>query len=350
MDTPLNPSSREVLRDLLSEMPGYGSEFVGTFANHAPMVLVAQARMGASGYQLRRFFENYKGYKGLLPFKPSLLSIDEANWRDHLGERQHEDAYRRFFADEFRCRGRAELLHRWLPLLAPGVGSSAFHALMRVAYAVLNDDDTEVVNGLAYWCACWLQMPMPTGAQPLSSEPGEVLVHAGSVPAAKGQPIHALIWQNMQQSFALPGFETAGDWLAIDEDTMARCANAALSLFAATQDFCALHAVTGLHWIRVLAPFHEATSEMVRYFWAGVGALMNEMGYPSLPAPEAVQAWRDLPCPSWPEIFAAACQSFDEHDLSLVFSCSQEEAAYGDPLYRRAAARRLGMIKEMVAL
>ena len=349
MNLTLEPSSQDVLRDLLAQIPDYGSEFVGTFANHAPMVLVAQAQMGASGLQLRRFFTNYKDYKGLLPFKKSDLSIDEANWRGHLGERHHEDAYRRFFAMQLGQVGRAEVLHRWLPQLAPGVGASAFHALMRVAYAVLNDDDPEIVNGLAYWCACWLQMPAATGTPPLSRQPGAVLVHAGSIPAMKGQPVHALIWQNMHQSFELPGFETAGDWLAIDDDTLKRCAGDALALFAATQDFCALHAVTGLHWIRVLAPFHDATPEMVRYFWAGIGGLMNEMGYPSLPSPDAVEIWRALPCPEWPDIFAAACQSFDEHDLSIVFTCCQEEAIYGDPLYRRAAARRLGMIGDMTA-
>jgi hypothetical protein len=341
--------SQSALNTLLLDLRNYGSEFVGTFANHAPMVLVAQQRMGSSAGQLQRFLSHYGAYKGLLPFQHSALDIDTDNWSDFLGERQHEDAYRRFFAGELARMDLSGLLRRWLPKLAPGLGSSAFHALMRTAYALINDDEDEVVYSLAYWCACWLDMPTPTHAAPLARDPAAVLIHAGSLPAAKGQPVHDLIWQNMRQSFALPGFEAAADWLVIDDSVLERCAASAIALFAATQDFCALHAVTGLHWIRVLQPWHDATDEMVRYFWAGIAGLMNEMRFPVPPSAEAVARWRALPCPDWPEIFAVACQSFDEHDLSLTFSCAQEEEAYHDPLYRRAAARRLGMIPEMKA-
>jgi hypothetical protein len=349
MDANATPDSQAVLGALLLDLRSYGSEFVGTFANHAPMVLVAQQRMGATGDQLRRFLSHYDAYKGLLPFRDSTLEINADNWSDFLGQREHEAAYRRFFAAELSTKGLAGLLQQWLPRLAPGLGSSAFHALMRTAYALINDDEDEVVLSLAYWCACWLEMPTVTNTPPLSADPSTVLVHAGSLPSAKGQPVHDLIWQNMRQSFSLAGFETASDWLAIDHTVLERCASAAIALFAATQDFCALHAVTGLHWIRVLQPWHNATDEMVRYFWAGVAGLMNEMRFPVPPLPDTLERWRSLPCPEWPEIFQAACQSFDEHDLSLTFSCAQEEAACHDPLYRRAAARRLGMIPEMKA-
>ncbi|HEY0124259.1 MAG TPA: questin oxidase family protein [Rhizobium sp.] len=349
MEACAQSDSQSTLRALLFDLRNSGSEFAGTFANHAPMVLVAQQRMGASGDQLRRFLAHYDAYKGLLPFKDSAIGIDAGNWSHFLGQREHEGAYRRFFAAERSAMGLAGLLRHWLPKLAPGLGSSAFHALMRTAYALLNDDEDEVVLSLAYWCACWLDMPARTNAPSISSDPSAILVYAGSLPTAKGQPVHDLIWQNMRQSFALPGFETASDWLAIDNSALERCASAAIALFAATQDFCALHAVTGLHWIRVLQPWHDATDEMVRYFWAGIAALMNEMQFPVPPSAEALERWRTLPCPDWPDIFAAACQSFDEHDLSLTFSCAQEEETYHEPLYRRAAARRLGMIPEMKA-
>jgi len=350
MQTPdMTEDARASLDGLLAEMPSLGSEFALTFANHAPMVLVAQARMGGSPAQMRRFFDFYHGYKQLLPFSECDFDIATADWQAHLGNRAAEGAYRRLFQAEFARKGRAAVLAEWLPRLAPGIGASAFHGLMRTAYGVIDDNDAEIILGLAYWCASWLTMPGATGAAPLSADPAAILVHAGAIPAMHGQPVHALIWHNMRQSFALPGFETAGDWLEIDDTALARCAAASIALFAATQDFCALHAVTGMHWIRVLAPFHDATPEMVRRFWAGVAALMNEMRYPALPSPETLDRWRALPCPDWPEIFAAACQSLDEHDLSLSFTASQEEAVYGDPLYRRAAARRVGLIPEMTA-
>ncbi len=343
----MQPLVQKTLDELLDRMPHYGSEFAGTYANHAPMVLLALARLGGSSDRLERFFSFYDESKQLLPFATSKVVIDADNWRDHLGDRSAEEAYRTFFSTQLADHGRDQMLARWLPRLAPGIGASAFHALMRAAYSVIGGRHTESVNALAYWCATWLAMPVTTGTPPISGNPVTVLLHAAALPSTRTLTIKDLIWQNMQDAFALPDFSSAGDWFEAGDDALADCASAALTLFAATQDFCALHALTGLHWIRVLEPYHDATPQMVRHFWTGVVALMNKMEYPSLPAAHSVDAWRSLPCPDWEEIFACASQSLDEHDLSLVFSCSQEEKIYGDPLYRRVAARRLALIPEM---
>ncbi len=64
--------------------------------------------------------------------------------------------------------------------------------------------------------------------------------------------------------------------------------------------------------------------------------------------PTALEKWRALPVPSWEEIEAAAAASYDEHDISLVFSASQEMKVYGDPLYQVAAARRVGLIENYI--
>jgi hypothetical protein len=144
----------------------------------------------------------------------------------------------------------------------------------------------------------------------------------------------------------VPDFAPVVDWLEIGPGTMAAMAETGLVLFAATQHFAALHVVTGLHWIRLLAPHCDAAvlHLMLRSFWQGVAALSGELGFPTLPDPETVERWRRLPAPDWPEIRAAAAASFDEHDISLAFSAGEEMATYGDSLYRVAAARRLGLI------
>lgn len=343
----IRADSQPVLSSLMASMPSYASELDGTFANHTPMVLVAAARLGASPTQMLAFANHYAATKKTLSFQDSAAVVTVSNWRTMLGMREHEGAYRRFFALQQELHGTDVLLRDWLPLLAPGVGASAFHALMRTAYAVLNEDDVETVNGLAYWCATWLPMPASRTGPCISADPALVLLHAGALPGMRGLPVHDLLWKNMRQSFELESFKSASDWLVVDDTTLIRCAGSAIALFAATQDFCALHAVTGLHWIRMLQPFNPATQEAVRYFWAGIAGLMNEMGYPRLPSSSALNRWRAQSCPDWHQILDAACRSFDEHDLSLVFTCWQEELCYGDPLYRRAAARRLGMISEM---
>ena len=83
---------------------------------------------------------------------------------------------------------------------------------------------------------------------------------------------------------------------------------------------------------------------MLRVFWQGIAALMGELSFPEMPDKVVVDRWRAYQVPDWSEIHAIAAQSYDEHDISLAFSASEEMKVYGDPLYRVVVARRLGLI------
>jgi hypothetical protein len=110
-------------------------------------------------------------------------------------------------------------------------------------------------------------------------------------------------------------------------------------------DFCALHALTGAHWLRLvlpLVPGHEET--LIRAFWQAIASVYPKIGFAAPLTDEEAQTMRACVAPDWPDIARAACASNDEHDLSLVYSAKCEEAVYGDRLYRVVAARRLGLI------
>jgi len=336
---------------LLAEMPLWGSEFARTFANHAPMVLCALAEIGGSPAQMRRFFDFYRGYKQLSPAPAPVGPLGEDDWRAMIGVREREPDLRVFFAGEVARLGIDGALRRYLPVLAPGVAASAFHALMRTAYGVLRGNDQDIAIALAYWVATYLPLPLATGADPMTDDPAEVLRRTAEIEPLRDLKLHDLLWQNIRDAAAVPGFAPVVDWLAIGPDTMARMAAAAIRLFAATQHFAALHVVTGLHWIRLISPHCDfATHEkLLRVFWQAIAALMREMDFPQMPAEETVKGWRELAAPDWSEIHAAAAESYDEHDISLAFSASEEMKHYRDPLYRVAAARRLGLIGDYTA-
>jgi hypothetical protein len=131
------------------------------------------------------------------------------------------------------------------------------------------------------------------------------------------------------------------DWLAIGETSLPDLAAASLALYAGTMDFCALHALTGCHWIRMLRPVMPDQRLLMRYFWQAVASLYPKIGSPDLPSVAQLQAWRAAPVPGWPDIMRAAAASEDEHDLSLAFSALEEWRLTGDPLYRVVAARRV---------
>lgn len=344
---PAAPSASS-LDALMAAMPAYGSEFSGTFANHAPMVLTALDRIGGNVARLSDFFDHYKDYKNLLPAPARVAPLDARTWPSAIGRREREADLRDLFAGEVRRLGIDGAIRTHLPRLAPGIAASAFHALMRLAYGVLRRSEEDVAVALAYWAATYLALPPATGAPPITDDPAEVLVRTADIRALHALPLNELLWQNMRDAGAVPAFAPVVDWLEIGPDTMERMAATGLVLFAATQHFAALHVVTGLHWIRVVAPHAEEATvfTLLRVFWQGVAGLSGELGFPTLPDAATVARWRALPAPTWAEIHAAAAASYDEHDISLVFSAREEEAAWGDPLYRVVAARRLGLIPD----
>lgn len=348
MDAPAAPARQAGLDRIMAEMPAFSTEFAKTYANHAPMVLVALDRIGGSERRLRDFFEAYRDYKELLPTGPAVTPLDADTWTAALGQRDREADLRAWFTAEVARLGWEDALRTYLPQLAAGVGASALHALMRTAYAILREDPQEIAISLAYWASSYLALPPATGAAPVTKDPAEILARVTDIDAMHHLPMHELLWQNMAESGRCPAFMPVVDWLEIDADTLRRMASASIVLFAATQDFSALHAVTGVHWLRIVLPYCDAETRdtMLRVFWQCIAALMGEMKFPALPPAAEVERWRALPAPVWDDIFAAAALSYDEHDISVTFSGSEEDKVYGDPLYRLAAARRVGLIRD----
>lgn len=339
-----SPKSTDGIDHIMALMPAYGSEFAKTYANHAPMVLVALDRLGGTPERLNDFFVHYRDFKQLLPFVPRVAPLSAADWQVAIGQRDREADLRDFFDGEVARMGIEAALQTYLGRLAGGVGASALHALMRTAYALLRRDQTETAAALAYWAATYLALPAPTGAAALTSDPAEVLMGVNQIEAMHHLEMHELLWQNMAESGRCAAFRPVIDWLEIDAQTPGRLAASSIALFAATMDFCALHAVTGMHWMRLVLPYCTEQDLLLRVFWQCVAALMGEMKFPQLPNAATLDRWRQLPVPGWDAIKARAALSYDEHDISLVFSASQEMMVYGDPLYQLAAARRVGLV------
>lgn len=332
----------------LEEARSLGVEFGTQLANHAAMVLHAQRRLGGTEADARRFLDAYLAHTGLSPMRPSPGPVTRATWANHLGDRDFEAAHRAFFRAELARLGSAAALQReWLPRLLPGMAASALHALMRLAYANDAGDAAEVAEALGYWSACYLPLGDGVGAPPVTAEPVEVLARVAAEPSLHGIRTEIdLLWHHMRAVAAKPEFAPVFDWLEVRPDTLDRIARDSLLVFAATMEFCALHAVTGTHWLRLILPQLGPAdrNRAIRHFWQAIAALYPKMGFPAPLPPEEAARLRTLPCPAWREIAAAACRSDDEHDVSLVWSAREEHAHRGDPLYQVVAARRIGLL------
>jgi Questin oxidase-like len=323
----------------------WSAEFPFCLANHLPMVLVALHRMGASDERLKAYCDIYHRQNGLVPVAERIGAITRDNWRELLGQREREGDYRAFFAGEVaRLRATPATL-LYLPHLIPGVAASATHALMRMAYATMTDSDEETAVALAYWAATYLALGPSRDLAPSTGDPAEVLAFMyGPRSFRHVEPERDLLWHFMRAVSAKPEFAHVVDMLAIGPESHEQIARCSIELYAATLDFCALHAVTGTHWLRLIAPRTPDTATALRYFWQAIASLVPKIGFPVLPRADELDAWRGAVLPDWPEIYREAVARDDEHDLSLTFSAGEEFKHYGDRLYQYAAAKRLSLV------
>jgi hypothetical protein len=323
----------------------WSAEFPFCLANHLPMVLVALHRMGASDDRLEAYCRFYHKQNGLASIPERIAEITRDNWRDFLGHREREGDYRTFFAHEVATLGATPSALHYLPQLMPGIAASATHAFMRMAYATMTDSDEETGVALAYWAATYLSLGASREAKPSTDDPTEVLTFMYGPQAFRHvEPERDLLWHFMRAVSEKPEFAPVVDRLAITPETHDRIARCSLALYAGTLDFCALHAVTGTHWLRLMAPRTPDAATPPRYFWQAIASLVPKIGFPVLPSADELEAWRRISLPDWREIYREAVARDDEHDLSLTFSAGEEFKHYGDRLYQYAAAKRLSFV------
>ena len=139
------------------------------------MVLVALHRMGASDERLEAYCDIYHEQNGLVPVPGPIGAIARDNWREFLGQREREGDYRAFFAGEVARLGATPAAVLYLPQLMPGMAASATHALMRMAYATMTDNDEETGVALAYWASTYLSLGPSRGLTPSTDDPADVL-------------------------------------------------------------------------------------------------------------------------------------------------------------------------------
>lgn len=308
-------AGRLALRELLELNLGFDPEYgAGLLTNHLSMCLIALDRLGAPPQRLKAFFESHTG---------SLVPL-------------HDDGGRRAaLLRRLRDQGRAPLLRERLAELAPGLAGAAFHGLIRLAYALEADLDAELAHALGYFEECRMTLEAPD-VEPDADDPVALLeeVHALRLP----RPAAPNIAIRMQAAFAIPAVAQAAGRLRVDAGTLERLAAAALRLYAGSDDFTALHAVTACHASRLLVPHVDATT-LARCLWPALLAAYVSTGSPRLPDDAGLDRLRARGAPGWDEVAAAATRSDDDHVVKIGWSCRSEDAAYGDPLYRVVAWR-----------
>jgi hypothetical protein len=248
------------------------------------------------------------------------------------------------FYDAVARDGRVDALVKYLPELIGAIGTAAFHGLIRTAFGLIANENTEIAAGLAYW---WAHAATPSYSPSIGAANNDHETLLADIAAAfkgarKKLRLDApTISGRIREAAAQPRIGAVLSRAAAADVSFDDIAATALRIYLAEQDFASLHCVTGVHAARVLcAGVVMDDEELRKALWAVVCAVYASMGAPAVaplaPAPTGA--------PDWRVIISAAQSAQDEHDIKFAYACVEEARCYGrDAQYRHAAALRLGV-------
>ncbi|MGK0367842.1 MAG: hypothetical protein ACI9QD_000981 [Thermoproteota archaeon] len=321
----------------------YSTYYKGSLYSHTPMALISLKEMGASDERIDEFF--IIDTKKLVPIVESSVQIDETNWKDNLGKQELEFSYKIFFANELIGLGIDECLKKYFSFLMKGVGAAAFHPIIRLSYGFKIKNKDEVASSLASWATSFLDLGIDAS---LSDELSMLSVlnevmnsdFKKNFSETKGNIADRMLTvsrTNEYKEFVSKVF--------IKELEKDKLEESLLWLFAQTNDFTLLHAVTSHHAYESLKKYSNNENESRVYLWKAILAAYLSI----LDSTELDLNWTyplvDLP--AWSELKALAIKSNDNHVIKLVHTLSTKENIKLDEQLRFAAAQKLGLKMEV---
>lgn len=330
-----------MLDELLDDELAFDATTGTRLSNHLPMALVALDRLGADGDRLTEFARRYVRRLVPVPDGEAIATFDE--WRAARGGRDVYGPARSYLEAQLASHGLDEVVRRHVVHLVDGLSGAAFHGIIRLAYALESTSDARVAAGLAYLT----QVHQPLGAcgraDPVTDDPVVALRRVADLEGLRAASAAGNIGERMRAVAQRDEFRDVVDWLAVTEDTPARLVDAATALYAQTDDFTALHGLTGSHAIGVVARFVDDGAALCAWWFQALAAAYVTIGAPRLADPTAaVRPWLESP-DTWDEIASSATASDDEHVIKLVYTARTLDATSSNPLLRAAAARQAGI-------
>jgi hypothetical protein len=332
-------NAKETLDALLRKNQAHDKAFRPGTNNHVPMVLIALYRLGANSDQMNRYVESFDLGGTTRAGVPARDAINRRNWRDHLGRGDFSD-YVDFFDEWTRQTSTEVVLFETLPVLMTGVCTEAYHALLRLGYALDYGSREEVAFALAYWCVEFYPGPdYETNASPV--EPETLL--AEIVEGASGLQIAPLysIDGRLHQVYDFSDFKKSWKPVRIaDSNPLEKLSASILKIFAESQHFTLLHALTSCQALRLVLPYIKDPRESLTRYWHSVCAAYITVYRSSFALGKDTVPRCDM---AWKEIFAEAASSEEalEHKVKLAYTCWLESDCYGRAEYLALACREV---------
>jgi hypothetical protein len=327
-----------VLQELLDEELGTDPTTVRGLTNHLPMALVAKNGLGADAGELKRFATAYS--TRIVAIDSPTTQLDERTWHTAIGNYAAAADLRTYFVKQVIEAGPDETLRSHLPALLPGVSGAAFHGVIRLAYAIEVSSPSRIAAGLAYLAETGRPLKVLPHAEGTTNDPTAILAGLFAAPDLPVPTRLKSIDEEMRAVAQSDVCDAAVSSLEIDGETDEKLASAALHLYASTDDFTALHGVTGYEAISSIRPWVDDQELLSRFAFQALVAAYLSIGVPPLWSRDQLDEFIASNEHDQLEVASVAAFSDDEHVSKLVYTARRSWSKTADPLYLAVAARK----------
>jgi hypothetical protein len=334
-----------VLAELLDDELASDSTTARRLTNHLPMALVAKANLGADEAELRRFATNYS--KRNVPLTPVQHELDGSSWKLAIGQKGASGDLRDYFVRFVNDEGINETMRTHLPALLPGISGAAFHGAIRLAYALEVESPARVAAGLGYLAEVATPLGPVVSSGHVSNDPLELIVNFATSHRWAADADDQNIGDRMHTVAQDEDFQSLTLSLQLDNHTEQKLAHAALRIYAATDDFTALHGVTGLAAISSLRQWIDEPSRIDLFAFQALAAAYFTIDAPPLWSEDRVDAFVATNSAPQRDVEIVGANSDDEHVSKLIYTCQRNWEKTKDPLYLAVAARRADLLPRL---
>lgn len=325
------------LRKLLDDSLLFDATTDRGLTNHLPMALIAKAGLGAAPRELARFARRY-ARRLVKPGTPR-ETLSRSNWQSAIGESAAYPELVHFFDGEVTELGIDESVRTYLNDLVPGISGAAFHGVIRLAYALDVELWSQVSSALAYLASSASTLAPLDDIAPTSESPQEILDALSASGEWSAVPSMKLISEEMSWVSAQRGFARLASSLEVNETTPRQLADAALKVYASTDDFTALHGVTGMEALARVRKFVADPDLFDRFSFQALAAAYATMGAPALWSDDRLAETVSRHALEPRNVAQRAAWSDDEHVAKLVFTARRLDEEQLNPLYSFVSAR-----------
>ena len=338
-DTTHLEDSMDVALEMLAQT---GPEYQGGLANHGPMASEALVAMGRAD-SVAPWVEKYK--KSLQSHPTPTGKINQAEWRESLGNFNLSAEWIEFFDRELKEKPWSSVLNEWVTNLAPGLSAAGGHGLLRTAHISrrLAKKQTprrlhELAEGLGYWAARYQIMPSTEKKVAKQSQPSQAINQLKLLPAEQRLNGPSVVRGLLRlQDFApfadaINMVDTTGDPEKFISNLTETFATVYVENPSRQYIIAFIHAVTAPSAIRLLLPYlsDEAKQSALRYGWQLAAGIYSAFGETLIRAKEANAEKKE-------DLIDRAVKNGDEHAIKFTEACLREYALNPKPIYLLAA-------------